>query len=146
MRVPDTIDLSGSERDIARWLWRNLVPKSGQCDTVQGELLRAVEKLSWEAQENGNVNWDSGFDLFVAFLRYHLRSLALSAETRNSLEQDLLRLSEFLPVGELEDDAQLEQLPCVDEGVYDRMTSHVVEFCRQNPRLIPHTKNPLQTR
>jgi hypothetical protein len=39
------IDTSGNDDDVAAWIWHDLVPKSGQADTVQGELLRAIEKL-----------------------------------------------------------------------------------------------------
>ena len=34
-------------------IWKSFVPKSGQAETVQGELLRAVEKLS--ARDKNNV-------------------------------------------------------------------------------------------
>ena len=33
----------------AKQLWQTYVPKSGQADTVQGELIRAIEKLQDEA-------------------------------------------------------------------------------------------------
>nr|WP_176573403.1 hypothetical protein [Nonomuraea pusilla] len=36
-----------------RRIWKTYVPLRGQADTVQGELLRAVEKLRDEAQSNG---------------------------------------------------------------------------------------------
>lgn len=41
----------------ARSLWQTSVPPRGQAATVQGELLRAVEKLRDEARRNGNLNW-----------------------------------------------------------------------------------------
>ena len=62
------IDTSGTNREVASWIWHNLVPPRGQASTVQGELLRAVEKLRWEAQENGNINWDEGFLILLSFL------------------------------------------------------------------------------
>ena len=37
-----------------KYLWNTYVPKKGQALTVQGELVRAVEKLRDEAQRNGN--------------------------------------------------------------------------------------------
>lgn len=46
----------------AKAIWHMFVPKSGQADRVQGELLRAVEKLRDEATRNGNINWDRGFE------------------------------------------------------------------------------------
>jgi hypothetical protein len=44
----------------AKKIWQTYVPKSGQSASVQGELLRAVEKLRDEAIRNGNVNWTRG--------------------------------------------------------------------------------------
>jgi hypothetical protein len=40
----------------ARSLWQKAVPRTGQAATIQGELLRAVERLRDEAQRNGNIN------------------------------------------------------------------------------------------
>lgn len=52
----------------AKYLWQTYVPKQGQAETVQGELIRAIEKLRGEAQRNGNINWDRGFVIFCDFL------------------------------------------------------------------------------
>ena len=41
-----------------RRIWQRLVPPEGQAATVQGELLREIEKLYHEAWRNGNINWD----------------------------------------------------------------------------------------
>jgi hypothetical protein len=32
-----------------KYIWKNMVPKSGQADSLQGELLRQAEKLHHEA-------------------------------------------------------------------------------------------------
>jgi hypothetical protein len=52
----------------AKFLWQNYVPKSGQAETIQGELIRAIVKLQDEAQRNGNGNWDQGFEIFCQFI------------------------------------------------------------------------------
>ena len=54
--------------DEARTIWNEQVPSRGQAETVQGELLRSVEKLRWEAQTNGNINRDDQFELLAAFI------------------------------------------------------------------------------
>jgi hypothetical protein len=43
---------------IGQFIWESYVPKSGQAETVQGELLRSIEKLADEAQRNGNINFN----------------------------------------------------------------------------------------
>jgi len=55
-----------------RRLWSELVPPSGQAPTIQGELIRAVGRLSDEAQRNGNINWSRDYERMVEFLRIHL--------------------------------------------------------------------------
>ena len=55
--------------DEARSLWQTSVPRSGLAATVQGELLRAVEKLRDEAQRNGNINWNQDHQALIAYLR-----------------------------------------------------------------------------
>jgi hypothetical protein len=37
-------------------LWKELVPASGACDTIHGELIRAVARLFYEFCNNGNCN------------------------------------------------------------------------------------------
>src|SRR5437868_15254469 len=96
MGMPAEIPLSADTRAVAKWIWQNLVPKSGQCSTVQGELLRAVEKLSWEAQNNGNVNWDSGFTILVDFLERTLcNEPQISDELKQSIRDDLRTLRDY---------------------------------------------------
>ncbi|BBA36213.1 uncharacterized protein sS8_4283 [Methylocaldum marinum] len=51
-----------------RRLWEKLVPQRGQADTVQGELLRCIGKITDEAYRNGNENWDESFELMTRFI------------------------------------------------------------------------------
>jgi hypothetical protein len=37
-------------------LWKELVPSSGSCDTLHGELIRATSRLFYEFCNNGNCN------------------------------------------------------------------------------------------
>lgn len=116
--------------DEASSLWRTSVPESGQAFTVQGELLRAVEKLRDEAQRNGNGNWDNGFEILLGYLREillgsDLFNQAISQEIRNDLD----RLNEF-------DD------PETSDTIFDRLADHVIEWCHAHPEPVPHVHNP----
>ena len=53
---------------LGRHIWQTYVPRSGQSLTVQGELLRANEKLRDEAHRNGNANWDEGHELLARYI------------------------------------------------------------------------------
>ena len=147
MSATRDIDLTGSNDDIARWIWKTLVPKSGQASYVQAEALRAIEKLRWEAQNNGNINWDDRFEMFVDFLETTLIAQAcFSNETKESIRQDLDRLRHFLTPNDLTDESQVQYLPYVDDDLYERLTDHLMSFCRNHPQLIPYAANPSQYR
>lgn len=54
-------------------LWQLLVPTSGQCETVQGEVIRIAGKVGYEIYNNGGVNWRRSF---TALLRQYLTIVA----------------------------------------------------------------------
>ncbi|WP_188195488.1 hypothetical protein [Nonomuraea sp. SYSU D8015] len=114
----------------ARHIWKTYVPPRGQADTVQGELLRAVEKLRDEAQRNGNVSWDEHHERLLAYLSERLMgSESFDAETSRQLLADLRRLVDF-------------ERPCVDDEPFDRITYRVVDWCRTHPESVPHEHDP----
>jgi hypothetical protein len=103
-------------------------PHIRQCDTVQGELLRAVEKLAWETRNNGN--WDSGFEILSDFLESTLCAESLLSDPlRWSVRHDLDRLRDFKPL-------------YPEEDLFDRLREAVVASCRHHPRLLPRAINP----
>jgi hypothetical protein len=113
----------------AKNIWKNFVPKSGQADTVQGELLRAVEKLRDEAIRNGNGNWDRGFDLLLRYLRQRL--LDPNAFTPAAIEktsQTLDRLADF-------------EQPHLHDDLYDELSDRVVEYYKHYGSQ-PHRPDP----
>ena len=141
------VKLEGTEDQIAKWIWINLVPKSGQSAWLQGELLRAIEKLRWEAQSNGNINWDDRFEMLLDLLSVHLlNEPQFSSEAKAAIRADLNRLKNFRPVNGLVDDRQAGELPYVADDLYDRLISQVVKFCRLRPQLIQYQPNPSQYR
>lgn len=147
MAAYDTVNVDGSDQEVAQWVWTNLVPRSGQAACLQGELLRAVEKLRWEAQGNGNINWDDRFEMLIDLLSDHLLGeTRLAHDEKTAIEGDLERLRNFLPVRDLRDDAEAHKLPYVEDDLYDRLTSSVVRFCRLNPKIVPYQHNPEQYR
>lgn len=134
MTEPVEIPIHEESHAVACWVWKNLVPKSGQSDWVQGELLRCIEKLCWEAQNNGNGNWDGGFEMIADYLEQTLcTESAFSDETRRSIREDVAVLRNFM-------------YPYTEQDLYDRLTSHVVGFCRLNPSPIPKPRDPRQSR
>ena len=110
----------------ARAIWRTSVPSSGQADTVTGELLRCVEKLRWEAQSNGNQNWDGDFEKLLSFLKTTLTEPAvLPAHELAIVVNDLERLYDY-------------DHPKTGDALYDRLSDAVVLWARAHPDAVPH--------
>jgi hypothetical protein len=114
----------------ARSLWQRYVPARGQADTVQGELIRAVEKLRDEARRNGNLNWCSDYVLLAGYIKVHLtESGGFSDITARQIEQDIERLLDH-------------ERPETADKPYDRLTDRIVEWARAHPEPVPHEYNP----
>ena len=76
-------------------LWDELVPPSGRSDSLQGELIRCIGRLSDEAFRNGNINWDHRPDDFremADFLKQHLLDGTLADDRRPALSTALAAL------------------------------------------------------
>lgn len=138
------IDMAGNTSDIARWIWRHAVPKSGQADSIQGETLRAIEKLRREAQMNGNINWGPSFERLIDFLHKTFTTApCFAAQTKKSISDDLSRLRQFSPPTQWRSREDASNGPYVDDDLYNRLIEHLVCFCRLHPHLLPHEVDPL---
>lgn len=118
----------------AKFIWKNYVPKNGQADTVQGELLRAIEKLRYEAQDNGNINWDDKFELFCDYIWDILNSWGkFDKESLSEIRNDLNRILEY-------------ENPYLEDDLYDRISDYIMEWYLQNKEPIKRDKDPNQYR
>jgi hypothetical protein len=100
----------------AKNIWQLFVPKAGQAYTVQGELLRAVEKLRDEARRNGNMNWDEGFEILLNYVESKLTDQKVYSEaTIDETWNILKRLKDF-------------DNPYLKDDLYDELTDRVVEY------------------
>lgn|SRR5574343_898232 len=125
-----TDSLSSLYFETARYLWTNFVPKSGQSATIQGELIRASERLDHEIRDNGKINWNRQFVLLGTFLKETLlQSGIFPAEVKREIEQDIKRL--------IGDGKHIE----MEDAVYDRITRRIVEWYWRHKEPIPHGYN-----
>ncbi|TNE53840.1 MAG: ankyrin repeat domain-containing protein [Bacteroidetes bacterium] len=116
--------------DLASQMWKQLVPESGQANTVQGELLRAIEKLRDESHRNGNANFDDNHRLLADFIFNTLKD----SEHFNQIELKNMekRMAEITR----------SNSPYLEDDHYNYLVDKVCIFYKNNPELIPHVKNP----
>ena len=60
-------------------LWAYLVPESGKAQTVQGEMIRIIGKVSYEILDNGGLNWDADYRNMLKALSGYMSSFSSSA-------------------------------------------------------------------
>jgi hypothetical protein len=117
-------------RALGRHIWQTYVPPKGQSATVQGELLRANEKLRDEAQRNGNANWDEGHELLAQYIVETLEAWpALGAERRAQLRADMALLT-------------VPEEPYVEDDAFDRVERCILDWCAAHLEPVPRAPNP----
>jgi hypothetical protein len=114
-------------------LWEALVPKRGQAETLQGELVRIAGKLTDEAYRNGNINWGPDCEKMWRFVGRHLDDPA----TFPPEERALIR-------AEIEKIIRDRDNPDVSGhgSPYYVVSEKVVDWCMAHPEPIPHQPDP----
>ena len=115
-------------------LFDQLVPESGQAATVQGEVVRAVMKLSSDFVSNGYANWDAGYERLSAFALRHLGDGTFGPQTCVGIRSDIEHAQAY---GRGEDYGGYDL-----EAAFDRLMQASVGWCRRHPDPIPHTPDP----
>ncbi len=134
------------------YIMNHLVPASGQADSLQGELLRECEKLRYEAQNNGNYNWD---DWFAYFCDHIYRSLCSQPCFSDEEKQGFAAILEFfrscgeyarfiLDNDDLPDDypVDINRIAYVDDNLYDMIADAIGKMHYEAGMNIPYTANP----
>ena len=132
-----------------KFIWKNYVPQSGQSGVLQGELLRQIEKLRGEAQDNGNMNWDEDFEYFCDFLKETLCSQDIFSE--EDKEKFVLILNHFkecgkyavcLQDGQIPDsEVDVKKIAYVEDNLYDIVADAIGQLQSKHAAPIPFEKN-----
>ncbi|MBD1373695.1 hypothetical protein IC620_15220 [Hazenella sp. IB182357] len=118
----------------AKDVWKNYVPKEGQSSTVEGELIRAIEKLRYEAQNNGNGNYDFAFNLFCTYIEETLSDPnVFDSKVLKQIQEDVQVLRNY-------------KQPYLSDDLYDRLTDFVIEWSRFYRGPIYRAEDPKQYR
>lgn len=132
-----------------RFIWKNYVPQSGQSDVLQGELLRQIEKLRFEAQSNGNINWDEDFSWFCDFIKETLCAQSIySAGEKAAFTRILSYIQECggyarkFADGQIPDEElDVEKIAYTEDNLYDILSDAVGKLQAHHPEPIPYAKN-----
>lgn len=120
-------------QDTIQRLAKELVPLSGNAETLQGELVRCVNNLADEATRNGWMNWDIGDDESIETLRRYLPDAKVFSESvRNEIHSALDRIRYAGEKGADEGKLGYEEIKYI--------ARHVAEWCNYQKKLIH--KNP----
>jgi hypothetical protein len=109
----------------AREMWLRLVPRRGRAATLQGELIRAVEKLRVEALANGNCNFGIMHVQLALLVRETLTSeQSFASEVRWQIGATVRGLLDA-------------EAPALDDEPFDWLTDRIVEWARMHREPIP---------
>lgn len=135
--------------DECKYIWKKYVPQVGQADNLQGELLREIENIRCEAQDNGNINWDDDYSYFCDFISGKLTEQPIFSETEKqeiNLIMDYIKecgtYAEKFYSGEIsEDDVDMEKIAYVYDNLYNRICDKIGRLHKENGEPIPYEKN-----
>lgn len=102
-------------------LWAKLVPESGKAQTVQGEMIRIVGKVSYEILDNGGLNWGGDYKKMLKALSGFMNSFDSSGNA---------------PVDEAT--GIIKKISAsTDEKPLNRLTEIIVDLIISNPQPVP---------
>lgn len=112
-----------------------------------------VVKLSNEACDNGNINWDDNFEWFCDFLKEELIECNVFDGVRSKKIEEALdyiksngNYARSYAKGDISDDeVEIIKLAYVDDDLYSYLEDAVAEFYLNNKELIPYEKEILFT-
>jgi hypothetical protein len=107
-----------------------LVPASGPAETVRGEVVRAVNRLSREERRNGSANWN-GNDYYENLAKFLADALldtrVFDDDSRNRIAVDIQMLL---------DHGKGSNCPTIDV-VFGRLLEDAVCYCQGLPEPVP---------
>lgn len=124
------------------------MPKNGQAGVLQGELLREIEKLRCEVQDNGNINWDRDFSYFCDFIKETLCNQSIYSRLDKAKFE--LILSYIQDCGSyamrwnngniLDDELDIEKIAYTKDNLYDIIADAIGMLQAKNNTPIPYKK------
>lgn len=124
-----SLEFEDRMRRFAR-LHIDLVPASGRAETVQGEVVRAVNRLSGEERRNGSANWQ-GSDYYENLAKFLAVTLP---DTRVFDDDSRSRLG--VDIQTVLDHGRGSNCPTIGV-VFGRLLEDAVAYCERLPEPVP---------
>lgn len=135
--------------DECKYIWKNYVPKSGQANNLQGELLREIEEIRCEAQDDGNINWDDDHSYFCDFISKKLLEQSIFSSIEK--EEITLIMSYIKECGMYaqkfycgiipENEVDMDKIAYTNDNLYDIICDKIGQLQKENSEPIPYEKN-----
>ena len=135
--------------DECKYIWKNYVPKRGQAHNLQGELLREIEKIRCEAQDNGNINWDSDYTYFCDFIEKSLLEQSIFSEREKEeiriimayIKECGLYAEQFNGGKIKESEVCPDKIAYTQDNLYDRICDKIGRLQKEHPEPIHYKIN-----
>lgn len=132
-----------------KYIWQQYVPKNGQANNLQGELLREIEKIRCEAQDNGNINWDDDYSYFCDFISKTLVKQPIFTKVE---KEEIFLIMSFIKncgiyaqkfnSGEIsKEDVDMEKMAYINDNLYNIICDRIGQLQKENPNPMPYEKN-----
>ena len=130
--------------DECQFVWQNYVPQRGRAKTLQGELLREIERIRCEAQDNGNVNWNNEYARYCDFISRSLTEQSMFSKNQKEIViaimayiKDCGTYAKKYNDGEIDDsDVEPEKLAYTDDNLYDIICDFIGKLQKEHPEPI----------
>jgi len=124
-------------------LWKKLVPKKGEAETIQGEMVRALGRMEGDYFRNGFGNWYPTFYDFSQFLIANLiDESTFKPFTLSVLRADIRTIVFSGNTAAVGEDLEGTITTCWGgigtEDAMNRIAAAIVVWCERNPKLIPY--------
>lgn len=125
-------------------LWKKLVPKEGEAETIQGEMVRAIGRIKGDYYRNGFGNWYPHYYKLSQFLAtYLIDESTFKPFTLSVLRADIRALNAYgssvMAAGNPYETFHFSLFETTGiEEAFERLDAAIVVWCKRHPELIPY--------
>lgn len=128
-------------------LWKKLVPKEGEAETIQGEMVRAIGRIKGDYYRNGFGNWYPMYYKLSQFLAAHLiDESTFKPFTLSVLRADIRALNAYgnrvMTEGNPYESFRFSLFETTGiEEAFERLDAAIAVWCKRHPELIPYKRS-----